>query len=586
MCGILGLFDPAGVVTQRASSLLGLMAYRGPDAEGIWQSPDRQIALGHRRLKIIDLSDDANQPMVSPDGRWVLVYNGEIMNYRQVRASYRGNWQFRTSSDTEVLLATFAQQGIEAMNAWVGMFAFILYDRERNRLHFVRDRFGIKPLYWMSFPGGGIAAASEIPPLLKLLPRVAADEDVIRTYLETGLYDTGPQTFFDGIRALEPGCAAELDLATGEMKQHRWYRLADHVPDFGGASQQELEQHGAEIIETAVRDHLVADVRVGLNVSGGVDSSVLVGIAKDHVENLHVFTQDYAAPYSEAAWVRQVANGAALHICALDREQIEAALDSTVRHQAEPFGGVTVVGYDHLYRAADAEGVTVLLDGNGVDEAFLGYTKYLQAEGSRGAHAGALAIDGSESVEPSVIADGLKRRTCVLPLPEVGGDFQEPKCFAARDLLSAKIPRGLRFNDRMSMSRSKELRVPFLDHRMVEFGFGVPAARLISGDTTKALFRKIAARWVPADVANAPKRSVQSPQREWLAADWRDLVLRIIQSNSFGERGWVDPVRAREAYERYCRGNQKNSFPIWQWLNLELWARAFLDNGSDIHQLH
>lgn len=256
-----------------------------------------------------------------------------------------------------------------------------------------------------------------------------------------------------------------------------------------------------------------------------------------------------------------------------------------MRHQAEPFGGVTVAGYDHLYRAADAAGVIVLLDGNGVDEAFLGYTKYLQPRTSAGAGSGARAIDGSDAVAPSVIGDRLKRNARVLPLADIGGAFDETKASSAIDLLVAKIPRGLRFNDRMSMSRSKELRVPFLDHRVVEFGFGVPSSRLLSGGTTKALFRKIALRWVSADVANTPKRSVQSPQREWLADDWHQLVLRIIGSESFGQRGWIDPAGARDAYERYRRGHRTNSFPIWQWLNLELWARTFLDSGNDARRV-
>lgn len=575
MCGLLCIYDPAGIATERASALLGVMAYRGPDAEGMWQSVDGRLVLGHRRLKIIDLSDNANQPMVSNDGRWTLVYNGEIMNYRDIRASYRGAWQFRTGSDTEVLLATFAERGVRAMNSWVGMFAFILFDRDNNRLHFARDRFGIKPLYWTRLPNGGWAAASEIPPLLKLLPRAAADRDVIRTYLETGLYDTGSRTFFAGIQALGAGCVGELNLATGEISERRWYRLADHVRDLSAATERELEDEGAKVIETAIHDHLVADVRVGLNVSGGVDSSVLVGVAKKYVENLHVFTQDYPPPYSEAKWVRRVAGGAQLHLCELDRRDIESVLDATVRRQAEPFGGVTVAGYDHLYRAANSAGVTVLLDGNGVDEAFLGYTKYLQPAMANGPQ----AIDGSTSVRPAAIAEDLRCNAELLPLP-ANTDFTGTRREAALDLLATKIPRGLRFNDRMSMGRSKELRVPFLDHRVVEFGFGVPASRLLVGGTTKALFRKIALRWTPAEVANAPKRSVQSPQREWLGQGWSDLVLGLIGSASFRDRGWIDPERAQEEYERYRLGSRKNSFPIWQWINLELWARAFLDGGA------
>ena len=577
MCGIAAVYRPGVVGQGEIDRVLDLLAHRGPDARGLWLSDDRRLAIGHRRLKIIDLSDAANQPMISPDGRWVLAFNGEIVNYRDVRRSYRGDWQFRTSGDTEVLLATFAQRGIAAMHDWVGMFAFVLLDRERGRLYLARDRFGIKPLYWTRLPDGGIAAASEIPPLLTLLPRAVADEDTIRTYLETGLYDTGANTFFAGINALEPGCAAELDLATGKWTQTRWYRFAEHVEDLSIVPEQELIDRGAALVETAIRDHLIADVRVGLNVSGGVDSSVLVAVARQSIDDLHVFTQDYEPPYSEASWVRQVADGAHLHLCELKRGDIEDVLDATVRRQAEPFGGATVAGYDFIYAAAGREDVTVLLDGNGVDESFLGYTKYASALAQKAYDPRGQAIDGSEAVAIGAIGERLRRDASIRPLPAVGGDFADPvKGLAALDLLATKIPRGLRFNDRMSMGRSKELRVPYLDHRLVEFAYGVPSRHLISESGTKSLFRKIAGRWIPDKVANAPKRSVQSPQREWLAEGWRDLVLDVLNSETLRERGWIDPPIGLRIYEKYVEGSRANSFFIWQWLNLELWAREFL----------
>jgi len=574
MCGLLAIFRPGGIDDNELSRSLALLAHRGPDAAATWFSHDRRVALGHRRLKIIDLSDEANQPMLSLDGRYALIFNGEIVNYRDVRAAYRGPWQFRTRSDSEVLLATFAQRGFAAMDDWVGMFAFAIYDREHERLVLARDRFGIKPLYLTRLADGGIAFASEIPPLLALQSRAQADEDTIRTYLETGLYDTGSRTFFSGIEAIEPGCVGELDLGSGRWMQRRWYHLDRHLSDLSNASEQELIERGSTLVEMAISDHLVADVRVGLNVSGGVDSSVLVRLAQPAIKDLHVFTQDFELPYSEGPWVRKVADGAHLHLCALGRNDIEASLDWTIRRQAEPFGGVTVAGYDAIYRAAGAEGVTVLLDGNGVDECFLGYTKY----GQGGVLERGRAIDGTQAVALEAIAPRLKRDANVIELPKMADGFAEPaKAAAALDLLVTKIPRGLRFNDRMSMGHSKELRVPFLDHRLAEFAFSVPTRHLLASGRTKALFRKIARRWIPADVADAEKRSVQSPQREWLANEWRHLVLDVLHSDSFASRGWIDPAKALAGYERYIGGARENSFYVWQWLNLEYWARAFLD---------
>ncbi len=576
MCGLLAVFQPQGVAADKARHALALMRHRGPDAQALWINDDRLLALGHARLKILDLSDSANQPMHSPDGRYVLIFNGEIVNFRELRQRYRGPWNFRTQGDSEVLLAYFVQQGIEALHQFVGMFAFALFDREERKLHVVRDRFGIKPIYTCHLPQGGFAFASEIAPLLHIQGSAKADPETIRTYLETGRYDAGARTFFSGVTALPPGCYGTVDLVSGAFDIKRWYDLEEKVEDLSNRKRSDLIEQGSGLVEAAVRDHLVADVPVGLNVSGGVDSSVLVRAALRTQPDLHVFTQDYPRPYSELEWVRKVSDGTHLHCCTLSSDDILAVLSDTVRAQAEPFGGVTVAGYDAIYEAAREQGITVLLDGNGIDEVFLGYDKYLKpASDNRNT---GRSIDGSSGLAPDAVAPALRSTAAVLPETPVafaGDDVVRRE--AARDLLSEKIPRGLRFNDRMSMKRSRELRVPFLDHRLVEFGFGVPTSKHLSGGHTKSLFREIAERFVPKDVAWAPKRSVQSPQREWLADEWHNLVEGILTSQSFRERGWIDPDKATSLYEAYRAGGKQNSFFVWQWINLELWARECLD---------
>jgi asparagine synthase (glutamine-hydrolysing) len=580
MCGLFGIFAPWGVEGRDVERGIAALRHRGPDAAGTWTSACRRVAFGHARLSIIDLSGGANQPMRSPDGRWSLIFNGEIVNYRDVRARYRGPWAFRTSGDSEVLLATFAERGPAAMHDWVGMFAFAVFDGERRVLTLGRDRFGIKPLYMVDLPGGGLAFASEIPPLLPHLARVAADDDVIRTYLETGLYDHCERTFFKGVTALPQGCVLEIDIDTGVRRLVRWYDLREHLSDIGGASVDDVEEECARRIEAAIRDHLVADVRAGLNVSGGVDSSVLVGVARRYVEDIQLFTQDYDPPYSEAKWVREVADGCDLHVLTLDVDAITAVLGETVRAQAEPFGGVTVCGYAALYAQARRAGVTVLLDGNGVDEVFLGYAKYaalVEAGGARGGGSVGLSIDGSYGLRPQAIGPGLARARGIRARDPDASWGDAARCEALQDLLSAKIPRGLRFNDRMSMQQSRELRVPFLDHRLVEFGCALPTSLLLEGGVTKALFRRVAERWIPPVVARAQKRSVQSPQREWLGRQMQRIVRDVLEAPSFAERRWVDARYARSALDDYVANGADNAFFIWQWLNLELWAREFLD---------
>ncbi|KAK6032467.1 putative asparagine synthase [Ostertagia ostertagi] len=527
-----------------------------------------------------------------------MVFNGEIYNYLELRDEIGDRWSWRTRGDTEVLMAAWSLWGAACLDKLVGMFAFAIHDSQQGELTLVRDRFGIKPLYRVKV-GEAFFFASEIPPLLRFLPNIQADNSTVLTYLQDGLYDHGVHTFFSGVESVAPASLEVVNLKTGAVSARQWYNLVEHIPDLSGASESELLDRTEELIVQAVRSHLVSDVAVGLNVSGGVDSSMLVRTTLAELGHAHLFTQDYEG-YSELPWVKEVSQGGTLHVANLNLQKINAYLPQTVKSQAEPFGGVTVCGYNALYKMAQEEDVTVLLDGNGVDEVFLGYKRYHQIyvasaaspverqllsndfeafwkERPKEVRAGA-SIDGTDGLCPQAITAQL--RACT---PHVGPSqsrFSSPaRQAAADDLLRAKIPRGLRFNDRVSMAHSRELRVPFLDHRLVEFGFGIPEKFLFGAQGSKLLFRKLLAKRASAAVAFSAKRSVQSPQREWLAQGWHSLVNEILKSKSFLEREWVDPKKARQAYELYLSGKQENSFFIWQWVNLELWARTFLDRN-------
>lgn len=596
MCGIFGAFDPRGVDVERLAAGLASLRHRGPDARSHALKANGRLFFGHARLKVIDVSDSANQPMTSHDDRFTIIFNGEIYNYQALRSEIGDRWQWRTSSDTEVLVAAWALWGSACLDKFVGMFAFAIHDAQLGELTLVRDRFGIKPLYRIKV-GEAIFFASEIPPLLRFLPNVQADNSTILTYLQNGLYDHGVHTFFVGVESVAPASLVTIDLKTGALSQRQWYSLTDHIPDLSGASESELLDRTEELIVQAVRSHLVSDVAVGLNVSGGVDSSMLVRTTLAELGHAHLFTQDYEG-YSELPWVNEVSEGGALHVANLDLNRINGYLPHTVRSQAEPFGGIFVCGYNALYELARQENVTVLLDGNGVDEVFLGYKRYHQiyvasavSPTERERHAadfGAFWGERPKAVRPGASIDGtdglcpqaltVQLRGCVPHTAAAQVEFSSPvRQAAADDLLRAKIPRGLRFNDRVSMAHSRELRVPFLDHRLVEFGFGIPEKFLFGAQGSKLLFRKLLAKRAPDTVAFSAKRSVQSPQREWLANGWRGLVEQTLASDSFRGRGWVDPDRAMLEYNAYLQGRQENSFFIWQWINLELWARSFLD---------
>jgi asparagine synthase (glutamine-hydrolysing) len=609
MCGILGGLSLQKTLDQDlCRRALDLMNHRGPDAWRLEFLEGDRCVLGHKRLKILDLNDRANQPMASVCGRYLIIFNGEVFNYRELRALLPGH-AWRTDGDTEVLVELFAAMREQMLDHLNGMFAFAVYDRKERTIFAARDRFGIKPFYHVCRDGQWFFA-SEIPPLLRLLGKAAPDHDTIKTYLATGSYEIGTATFFQGVSRLEAGCCVHARLDDpASFRISRWYDVAARVAGRARRDDDDLLDELDHLLATVVKRHLISDVPVGVNVSGGVDSSALIHYVTKFHPQIHGFTQDYADPYSEREWVQRATRGTGVncHYIVQDAADCLARFEDVMRHQGEPFGGVPVIGFAPLYECAGSLGVTVLLDGNGVDEIFLGYKKYHLADLAQKlgtpayetalaeymafwqeprasiekslAHnrvGGGAAIDGTIPFHAEAIGaalQGAEVRTPVLPA-STGSAARD---LAMSDLVATKIPRALRFNDRISMMYAKELRVPFMDHELVEWGLALPAENLMNRRGTKAPVRELLRRKIDPAVAEAPKRTVQSPQREWLGHEWRPFVEEVLNSDSFRQRGWICPDRAKERYARYLAGDNQNSFFIWQWLNLEIWARQFLD---------
>lgn len=611
MCGILAGTGILPFDSDLCRRQLACLQHRGPDAGGIQFLDSNRTFLGHRRLKIIDPDPRSNQPMASPCGRYLLIFNGEIYNYRSLRESLKEDWEFRTSGDTETLLAACILRREAVLEDLRGMFAFLFLDTSTGQGFAARDQFGIKPLYYHQ-TRNHLLFCSEIPPLLVWQSQPAPDEQMIATYLQTGHYDFGDRTFFQGIRRLDAGCCLRFRTGETEFTIRRYYQVGERLRDLDGLAAEPLLDELDHLLKQAVERHLIADTAIGLNISGGLDSSTLVHyVNQASDEPLHGFNQDYEG-YSEAPWVHAATQNTRIKptIIPVSPHQARDALHDVVAAQAEPFGGIAVIGYHFLYRKADAMNVTVLLDGNGIDEVFLGYRKYHddfvlgqigtpnESEAIRDyaaswqcteedvrtrirhrLDAAGLSRDGTRAVRSEAIHPDLLRWD--LQDYSLAPTGRHPvRQSGLEDLLRTKIPRGLRFNDRASMMWSKELRVPFLDTDLVEFGLALPIEHLIRGGESKALIRQLMGRYLPPEVTRSPKRMIQTPQREWLADEWRDLVLDIIESKSFSGRGWVLPERAASLYRDYCNGARDNSFFIWQWLNLELWARRFLDGNS------
>jgi len=627
MCGIAGVLAPGGEAP--VSSLLDRLAHRGPDDHGWLLLQDEcaaagrgtppagraDLALVHRRLSILDLSPAGWQPMRTPDGRYAIVYNGEIYNYRELRdALAREGCTFASRSDTEVLLAAYARWGAGALTRLVGMFAFAILDTQRRTLFLARDFFGIKPLFYTT-AGGGFAFASEAKALLDL-PGVsrAANADRLYLFLRYGLADHGGETLFADLQQLP--AAHYMEVSLDRPAEARPVRYWDLVPGADpGLSFDEAAARMRELFLESVDLHLRSDVAVGAALSGGVDSSAIV-MAMRHLRgpalDVHAFTfvaDD--ARLSEERWADLVGRAAGVHLHKVraDQADMAAELEALVRRQDEPFASTSIYAQHLVFRAARAAGITVMLDGQGADELLAGYPAYGGARLASLVRAGRLAdavrlgahlsggwrqsLQAGQYLVPPALQAPFRRlvgqrvapawldaswmsRNEVRPRPRRGP-------MPRRDLLrhdlretltETNLPALLRYEDRNSMAHSVESRVPFLVPRLAEFALSLPEEYILAADgTTKAVFRAAMRGIVPdAILDRRDKVGFVTPEQTWLRelGPWVDTTLRSLREHPIAPL--VTDVVLRE-WEAVRRGTARFDSRVWRRLNLVLWAR-------------
>lgn len=572
MCGIAVAVgtDAAGA---RVDRMLATLAHRGPDDRGSWQAGD--VALGQTRLSIIDLSAAGHQPMVSADERYALVFNGEVYNHVELRAEL-ADYPFRSRTDTEVVLAAWMRWGVACLDRLIGMFAFAIWDTHDHTLVAVRDRFGVKPLLHAELPGGGIALASETAALHAA--GVPAEPDLVAwaTYLDGGLYDHTPRTFWQGVRAVPAGHL--VTWRHGERANvRRWYDFAAKVGD--DLDPRPIDVVGEEylaLLQDSVRLRFRSDVPVGINLSGGLDSSSLLGLVQlVQGEGSAALAFTFATGddrYDELPWVQEMVAHTAHRLvpCVLTAGEVPALAEMFAAHLGEPYGGLPTLAYANTFRRAREAGVIVVLDGQGMDEQWAGYDYYRRAldgpvpvvQGSTSAatHAEMLSPELRARVESFVPPS---------PFPDALRNVQ------LRDILHTKLPRALRFNDRISMAASVELREPFLDHRLFELAVRQPADRKIRGDTGKWLLREIVSPLLPNELRLAPKRALQTPQREWLRGPLRAWAegQRDVALDRCGD--WFDRSVVQRTWKSFMDGEGDNSFWVWQLISVGLAARGW-----------
>jgi asparagine synthase (glutamine-hydrolysing) len=614
MCGLAGILGTARPDHHAlVSSMVSIQRHRGPDSFNVKQYPD--AVLGHARLSIIDLSKNAKQPMESFDRRHVILFNGEIYNYLELRRELEDGYRFKSKSDTEVLLAAYQRWGDACLEHLNGMFAFCIFDQRTRRAFLARDRFGQKPLYYCQV-GDCLYFASEIKALLAagIVPR--PNLEAWARYVKTAIYDDDNATFFEGIEQLRPGECARYSLSGG-LQRSIYYALHERVEpynlEFGKAAGKTRE-----LMVDAVGLNMRSDVPVGVSLSGGLDSSALltcIDLAGELHEEVTCVSAKFGADFSEAKWIEAAASHYNLpsHIENFSRQDFRDSIGPMIWHLEGPLGGLLNCAISSVMAKARRIGMTVMLDGCGLDEAFAGYRNFhniyladLLRRGDRKVSAAirdyaknwgvtekdALAaainqssagstIDGTNPVKPGLLDSTFAARYEVPPVRPYVNTGNPMLDIQASYFQKLKIPRNTRMKDRVSMAFGVELRIPFFDHRLVEFALSLPYGYNFHDGHTKSVVRSAMADSMDDKVRLAPKRSINAPQGPWLTKEpMRSYVEELIQSSSFADRGIFDPEKVSEAFEDFRTGSYENSFFVWQWINVEEWFRTFIDKDA------
>ncbi|HYO77552.1 MAG TPA: asparagine synthase (glutamine-hydrolyzing) [Thermoanaerobaculia bacterium] len=609
MCGICGIARPDGPPVDREAiaQMAEAMRHRGPDDQGEWISIDGRAGFGHRRLAVIDLSRAGHQPMQDASGRLSITFNGEIYNYRELRSelSRRGH-RFATSTDTEVILAGYREWGADVPKRLNGMFAFAIHDEEERRLFLARDRAGEKPLYY-SHQNGVFAFASELKALMRMPGfERRIDRAALNEYLAFG-YVPGASCILAGVRKLPQGCSLVLDLARGTLAVDRYWRLPEPY-SAGPYDEEALVEELEQLLLDSVRMRMIADVPVGILLSGGVDSSLITAMAARLTSKLRTFTITFPhhGTFNEAPFARLVADHFGTDHLELAAEPATVELLPQLAAQFdEPRADSSIVPM-HLVSRLVRRDATVALGGDGGDELFGGYFQYewvrrqqlvrglipppLRRVTSLAARMLPRAFRGrdyllraADDVDQSIAGANLyfdlaaRRRLLGIaddaPLRAksriptgrtavqraMAADFQT---YLADDIL-VKV-------DRASMLASVEMRAPMLDPRLIEFAFGrVPDQLRAWRGERKVLLRKLARRVLPPQLDTQRKQGFSIPLHEWFKGDWGRFMREVIGASELFDRREVATLFREEELLGI------HSHRLFALTMLELWRQTY-----------
>lgn len=606
MCGIFGYLgylpeEKARICTDR-------IRHRGPDGSGIWHTPD--ITLGHRRLSILDLSDQGKQPMASRDQRYWITFNGEIYNFLELRAELEDlGYAFRSASDTEVILAAYEVWGPECQLKFNGMWAFAIWDSRDKTLFLARDRFGKKPLFYAYLPNGDMVFASEMKAIFPLLSQIRPNISLIRDPARIFDYEATEECVIEGITRFPAGHCATV--SNGRLRLRRWWNTLDHLPMVSERYEDQVEQF-RELFIDACRLRMRSDVPLGTALSGGLDSSATIscmayvaghGQTKRMGESWqHAFVASFpGTSLDEVRYARKVTDALDIESTIIEIDPVKglSQLDEYLYLFEDMFIS-SPIPFMQTYEAVKAAGVSVTLDGHGADELFGGYPfDCLHAISDAGMRLGqartiaetyhnAYGIDGAGSHAKLIAKWHLRRmlgRANVQQTKDAGHSPYKDLDQLNQQLYASThdtiLPTLLRNYDRYSMASGVEIRMPFMDHRLVSFAFSIPWDSKVRSGYTKAIVRDALSPFMPHEIAyRKTKIGFHSPMVDWMKGPLRQFMLDTVSSRPFLECDLVDSYALADDVKRTIASSEvqfSDGERIWAALSPYLWERAVIN---------
>lgn len=626
MCGIAGFIDYENkdLLAEQANII---QKHRGPDNQSVWN--DSYISLAHQRLSIIDLSEGANQPMHKDD--FVIVFNGEIYNFKELRTRHLNGVNFATKSDTEVVLDMFIKYKEKCLDYFIGMFAFAIYNKSSNEIFLARDHFGIKPLFYTK-TRQGFAFASELKTLL-IIPdfdRIVNIKSLTASL--NYLWIPGNETMFENCYKLPPSHYLKIDI-NGSMDIHKYWELKENKIS---EDEDVLSKQLGDVLDDSIKRHLIADVPVSSFLSGGLDSSLISVVAQKYNPNLTTYT--IATAHKDKKIEHMPADEKFANFIAkkFSFDYNEILIDSDiiknlpliVRSLDEPIGDPAAINTFLMCSALKAKGVKVVLSGMGADEVFFGYRKMkalltakkykkypgfikkivelvvdylpvrIMGKGLRlsrwskkfitfanlpfdEAYRMSYSYYSPEELKKilnhnyDVKVDELITDHSKIFNEKFHEDIINQMCYT--DINMFMVGLNLTYTDRASMAASVEVRVPYVDKDVVSAGMGIPGKFKFRNKETKYILKKVAKKYLPDEVIYRPKASFGAPIRSWISNDLKIYVDDLLSIENINKRGYLNAEYVREIIEKDRAGKEDNAYRIYQLLTLELWFREFID---------